>query len=248
MEQQHECPYCHKVIKHRNIFVNGREIWRYVNCECETNVALDEAENRKHSERQLIVEQLIESSGIPLKYRDFTFETLFDFYKEREKEAVNICQKFAEDFDKNDGEIIILHSKAAGVGKTYLACAIGNYIMEKYLKKVQFCRTSNLLLRIKGSYSGNGETEFEIMNELSEVPLLILDDMGKEKWSEWVETTMFAIIDNRYSNLKPMVITTNKTRTDLRNLIGVYSISRLMEKAQFISINIEQDIRELLNG
>lgn len=75
----------------------------------------------------------------------------------------------------------------------------------------------NLLNEVKDTYTMENKTESFIIEKYSKVPLLIIDDLGKERPSEWTLEKLFTIINNRYENNLPVVITTN------------YNIERLRE-------------------
>lgn len=87
----------------------------------------------------------------------------------------------------------------------------------------------------------------EYLNLYSSVDLLIIDDLGKEKPTEWVLEKLFLIVNNRYNNYLPIVITTNYNRNQLRERLCVnknYSmvdsiISRLYEMCGGIEIKDE---------
>ncbi|MRB85087.1 hypothetical protein GH851_31765, partial [Bacillus thuringiensis] len=82
--------------------------------------------------------------------------------------------------------------------KTHLAAAIANELSKQGFIVV-FQSVPELLQRIRSTFnSDNKENETQIMRALLECDLLILDDIGAEKTTEWVEEKLFNVIDGRY--------------------------------------------------
>ena len=132
---------------------------------------------------------------------------------------------------------------AYGAGKTYLASCIANEII-KNGKSVIFGTLIQLLDFIRDSYSDSEVSDKDYLNLYSSVDLLVIDDLGKEKPTEWVLEKLFLIVNNRYNNYLPIVITTNYNRNQLRERLCInknYSIvdsiiSRLYEMCGGIEI------------
>ena len=97
---------------------------------------------------------------------------------------------------------------AYGAGKTYLASCIANEII-KDEKSVIFGTLIQLLDLIRNSYSDSEVSDKDYLNLYSSVDLLVIDELGKENPTEWVLEKIFLIVNNRYNNYLPIVITTN---------------------------------------
>ena len=78
-----------------------------------------------------------------------------------------------------------------------------------------------LLDYIKDTYKDSDISDKEYLNLYSSVDLLIIDDLGKEKPTEWVLEKLFLIVNNRYNNYLPIIITTNYNRNQLRERLCV---------------------------
>ena len=72
------------------------------------------------------------------------------------------------------------------------------------------------------------------MNALQMADLLILDDAGAEKWSSWVETTLYSIINSRYMARLPVIITSNLDLVELKEAVGYRTFDRLIETCPII--------------
>jgi len=169
-------------------------------------------------------------SGIPLRFRNEKFET----YKinNTNKKAFNMCKEYADNFPKQpnkDYKSLGIFSKGVwGVGKTHLVCAIANSIIEKWsgtsrdYPPIYYVTEPSLFTRIRSTFNHGDETEAHVYKQLSNVPLLIVDDVGKEDVSDprFVQRVWFTIINERYDNLKPVVFTANLDPDELANHLG----------------------------
>ncbi len=98
-----------------------------------------------------------------------------------------------------------------GTGKTTLACAVCRAAGEKHGVRAQFWPVIDLLDRYRRTFDTDRATETldEVDQQMRRVPLLVLDDYGAHKGSEFAEERLFALIDYRYREQKPTVITSN---------------------------------------
>jgi DNA replication protein DnaC len=76
------------------------------------------------------------------------------------------------------------------------------------------------------------------------VPLLVLDDLGSERVTDWVREQIFLIINSRYEEMLPTVVTTNDTLEELEKHVGQRIISRLMETCQGLILDGEDFRKE----
>lgn len=193
------------------------------------------AQTRKESEciHQERVLKLYEASKLGPRFTQTTFAN----WTSRPEliNAFQVCQSYAKGFRdaKLIGQGLILMG-GPGSGKTHLAAAIANELMSQ-LTPVVFQPVPFMLKRIQATYKkGAAENEDVLMSILTSCDLLILDDVGAEKWSEWVEATLFTIIDERYRHLLPIIITTNCDLNELEQQIGGRNFDRLVEVCRFV--------------
>lgn len=103
-----------------------------------------------------------------------------------------------------------------GTGKTHLAVAVLKRAYEQYGVRGQFWLAQRLLDRINATYDDEStETLQGVMAELERVPLLVIDDFGSEKSTEAARARLFSIVDFRYSNGRPLVVTSNSGLMDV---------------------------------
>lgn len=146
-----------------------------------------EIEQQKRSER-------LQRAGIPEGYIDAVPETW--------------ALRWAENPSKG-----ILIQGQVGRGKTYQACAILKKAIEDG-HTARFTTFDDMLRECKASFS-NAETEQAIISRYANVGILCIDDMGKERLTEWSLPIVFAIINKRSMSLKPTIITTQHTGKQL---------------------------------
>ena len=169
----------------------------------------------------------------------------FENYKitNKNKKAYENAKKYSNKLINGETDKGLFITGTYGVGKTYLASCIANEVI-KNKNTVVFGTLIQLLDYIKDTYKDSDISDKEYLNLYSSVNLLIIDDLGKEKPTEWVLEKLFLIVNNRYNNYLPIVITTNYNRNQLRERLCVnknYSmvdsiISRLYEMCGGIEI------------
>lgn len=166
--------------------------------------------------------EIIGASGINARFLRRTFET-YQVTPDNQR-AFRACKSYAETFrDKllinnpDPGRNGLFITGPKGTGKTHLASAIANEIMHGGTAVI--CMTMiDLLDKIKSTYEQRKQrnaSEGNILKAYKEVPLLIIDDMGKEPPTEWAVSKIYAIINARYEAYLPTIITTNYTDSEL---------------------------------
>lgn len=133
-----------------------------------------------------------------------------------------------------------------GSGKTIKAVFMMlSYLRDEYVirhkKEALFIPVPELLLEFKSSYSHNREDapdEMELIKKYSEIDLLVLDDFGVEKITDWSFQLLYIVINRRYENLKKTIFTSNFNLEQLAEKLGDDRIpSRIQQMCEIIQFN-----------
>lgn len=160
----------------------------------------EECRYKQQQREQARIDHLLASSGVPRIYEKISF----DEYKETQdnRKAIEAAHWIIK--DDADASVYLYGSK--GTGKTMLSCVITNEIARRG-KAVVFSSVPDLMADIRASFKA-GNTD-EVINSIKNAPILILDDLGAERATEWVGEQIFAIINARYADKRKTIITSN---------------------------------------
>ena len=174
-----------------------------------------EIEKRKHFRE--IINKIYKQNYIGMKFQNLNFEN-FNCNYENEM-AIAIAKDYInKNITNADDNGLIIMGKS-GVGKTHLAASIANKLIEND-KIVLMGRLTTLLDMIKETFKDNTKSENELIELYSNVDMIIIDDLGTEKISNWALEKLYTIIENRNENRLPIIIT---TRFDKQGLIERFS-------------------------
>ena len=236
------CPYCKREVTAIEVEILGRKRWVQPVCQCEHNAKKEEINKFVKAKEENEVRELFSISNICDKYLKASFEN-FEMRQGAES-AYKIAKHHAEHFKEYGFESIMLWGEP-GNGKTHLAAAVHNQLIAQN-KVVVFISMPELLGKIKATFNRNNkETEQQILKALNICDLLIIDDLGAEKTSDWVQETLFTIIDGRYRRQKPILATSNIEPSKLKDQIGKRAYDRILEMSQPIENKATSYRREI---
>ena len=140
----------------------------------------------------------------------------------RMREIIGYCRMYAEDFDGQDGSLLL--RGPTGVGKTHLSLAIAGVVMQKGYSVV-YGPVQKLLHRLEKEHFGRADGNSE--DVLLTCDLLILDDVGTEFTSQFYTAALYNIINGRMLEGKPTIISTNLNQQELTERYGEAIASRI---------------------
>lgn len=177
-------------------------------CKCESKELEEKKRQEEHEEQMRRINRLKEASMMDKKYREVTF----DKYEVREenKKVFEMAKKYADRFQdmykKNQG--LLLYGPV-GTGKSFTAACIGNYLLDN-AKPVIMTSFVKILQDI-----WENDREAEYITILNSASLLIVDDLGTERETDYALEKVYNIIDSRVRANKPMIITSNLELNDI---------------------------------
>ena len=194
-------------------------------CDCRTS-------NRSRS--------LLTTSRLPSRYEECTFESYFPLNSAQEA-ALMFARRVADEYPNL--EIGLLFMGSCGVGKTHLSVSILKALLDKGIPCL-FYDFRDLLTEIRNSYNRETQTsEMTILSPVYEAEVLVLDELGASKPTEWVKDTMTHIINKRYNDRKVTIFTSNypDQKVDpfdetLTDRVGMRLRSRLHEMCKVVTI------------
>lgn len=192
----------------------------------------EKAEQKSKEEYQIRwdqerIEAAFRAAMITPRFRERTFETFA--VNEENKKTYEIAKSFRV---IGDGSGIMFYG-SFGVGKTHLAAAIANSMIGKM--SVLYISAPDLLTEIRSNMNRQGNSDR--MDLAKQAKLLILDDIGAEKPSEWVRETLFVLINHRYEHKLSTIFTTNCTLAELEERLGGRISSRIAEMCRCVKMN-----------
>lgn len=197
--------------------------------------------------------QRVASASIPQRYRHCSLDT----FKEKStvlKNAKARVQEFVDTWPSTDEGRGLLLMGGCGVGKTHLAvAALLEIIGSGKSGRVLFCNFQDLIQEIQASFdSDEVPSKSEILRPLLEVDLLVLDELGSQKPTQFVQDILYYVINTRYNEERATIFTTNYADTpadakeeSLTQRIGTRLRSRLYEMTNMVPFTGAEDHRRM---
>lgn len=221
------CAKCHKATQTRVNILGADTVVRCI-CDCRK----EEIERNKQREIEEEKDRQRRHCFAETNMSGWTFEN-----DDRNNPKLSDAMKrYAENFKdfKKESKGLLLYG-TVGTGKTYYAACIANSLIDQghRVLMTNFARLTN---QIQGMFEGKQK----YIDSLNEYSMLIIDDLGAERNSEFMKEMVFNIIDSRYRAGLPFIITTNLSAEALKNPedIGYQRIyDRILERCLPVEIN-----------
>ena len=234
------CGKCHTK-KQAEITIFGKVRRPMCLCKCEQErLAEEEAERQKRERAEQI--KRFRKMGFPeSEMHTWTFE----HDDMSNPKLTTAMQKYVDNFEelRKTGKGLLLYG-SVGTGKTYAACEVANALIDKGYPVLvtNFNRITNI---IQSSFEGRQE----YIDSLNEFALLVLDDLGAERESSFMQEMVYTIIDSRYRAGLPMIITTNLSIDKIKkaeNIEQMRIYDRIIEKCFPIEANGSSKRRKIV--
>jgi len=175
--------------------------------------------------------QKIKSAGIPPRFMRCSFQNFKPQHKSQ-KNALQKCISFAEEIE--DRQTGILMAGKYGVGKTHLAVATTKQILFNSNKRIAFHVVPTLLAKARQSMRYNDADN--PLEHINRIEILVLDDLGAEKVTDWVREQLYLLINYRYEHELLTLITTNSKLDELEKKVGGAIVSRIWGMCEGVAI------------
>uniref|UniRef100_UPI0038BD6245 ATP-binding protein n=1 Tax=Helcococcus ovis TaxID=72026 RepID=UPI0038BD6245 len=178
------------------------------NCKCDR----ERFEKQKQREKEQEIERLKRSCFISMSQWAYTF----DNYKGEKDKSYTIAKNYVKEYEQMKKENIgLLFCGTVGSGKTYLACCIANALIEDYMIRVKIRNFAQIINDLQKS--GFDLDKNEYIESLTNVSVLILDDLGIERDTSYAKEQVYNIVNSRYLKQKPTIFTTNLPYEKIQN-------------------------------
>lgn len=187
----------------------------------------------KRARFELAANKYKQEASLSKRFQSRTFDN-FVIETETQRNAYNKAKEYAQNIDKilKDGTgIIFAGNGCVGTGKTHLACAIANDLLNRGYP-VKVVNVTKMIATIKEDFK---------IDEYLNAPILLIDDLGKETGTQWVCETLYTIFNERYEAMKPTIITTENGLEDIRKNYVITINDQIIDRGKSIISRLTED-------
>ncbi|WVS23931.1 hypothetical protein QkW1_8 [Ralstonia phage QkW1] len=195
-----------------------------------------DARAKEEWERQQRIERRMKLSGIPMGFRDRTFDSFIAETPEQQH-AVSVAREFAENFWTRHAPAgtFLVFGGNPGTGKSHLAIAAAQSVMQR--GTAMYLDAMDLIRRVRATWRRDSEqSEEDVLHMLGgTLDLLVIDEIGVQRGTEDEQMILFDVLNRRYRDLRPTILLTNLGGKALAEFLGPRVMDRLMERSIMVA-------------
>lgn len=210
--------------KQTKIKIGGKYKIVGCSCKCEMDAFLKEQEAIEENNRRIRIDAL-RANGI----NDYTLKQC-TFDSAEGSDAIIKCRRYVQNWGKmKEGNVGLLMWGTVGAGKTYAAACIANGLIDEGV---------SVLMTSFPKILNSGYEHLDLIKQMAMYDLLIIDDLGVERSSQYALETVYMVIDERYKCGKPLIVTTNLLLKDIKDETDI-SRRRIYDRLLGMCVPIE---------
>lgn len=226
------CGNCHER-KQTEITIFGEVKRPFCLCKCQAEKREAELERLKQEKRLKKIEEM-RFNAFPKEERERMQQFTFANDDMANKRITQAMKNYVDNFKmfRKQGKGLLLYG-VCGTGKTYAACEVANALLDNGYTVI-VTNFSRVLNNIQSTFEKQ-----EYIDRLNEHSLLVVDDLGIERGTEYAKEQVYNIVDSRYRAGLPMIITTNLTMDEIKNpetITDKRIYERILEKCHPIEV------------
>lgn len=226
----YHCKVCNYP-KQCKVTVCGREEIVFCTCKCDWDEQKAYEERRKENRREVDIERLKREGFENISSEKMWFSKDDGGNQSVMKMAKNYCKRF-KDYQASGTGLIIYGD--VGTGKTFTAGCIANELISQGIS-VHMTNFATILGKVQENFDGRQK----YIDELKKFKLLIIDDLGAERSTDYTNEIIFSVVDARYRLALPIIVTTNLLYRDMMNPSNIAKkriFSRLTERCIMVEM------------
>ena len=192
------------------------------------------------------LDDLFLRSGMSEAMRQFTFENFETRYYTNAEDMdhkVRWCRQFVQQIQQGKCSQCLFLTGGVGRGKTHLSAAIANAVLENG-NTVIYRRAADLFELIRQyRYEENRQKFEEMLEQLRTCDLLVIDDLGAERTTEFVIEQLVILLEERNYRNKPWIISSNLSINEIISTYNDRTADRILDKAVLFKLDMQESIR-----
>lgn len=194
---------------------------------------IEESRLSRLAQIEIAHQSRLERAAIPARFMTRTLDN-FKAETPNQIKALKISKDFAQGWKETQrkGDWLVFSGKP-GTGKSHLAIAILQAIMPGQVGRYMTCM--ELIQTIRATWRKDSEdSENELLDAMTNIPLLVLDEIGVQYGTESEQHHLFDVLDRRYREMRPTILLTNQNKEGFRQFVGDRVYDRMTEVARWV--------------